>query len=106
MPVVDIALSGISDWETFHTTFAATLGFPDFYGRNLNAWVDCLRYEDDGMSAFPIEAGDVLTIQLQGCKDFRDRCPEIYDALIDSAAFVNWSRIQQGERPILAISYR
>jgi len=74
--------------------------------RNMNAWIDCLTYEDDGMTAFPIETGDVLTLQLQDCKDFRERSPEIYEALIDSAAFVNWRRIEMGEPPILAISYR
>ena len=34
------------------------------------------------------------------------RCPEIYEALIDSAAFVNWRRIELGDPPILALSYR
>ena len=105
MPIVDVPLSNIADWDSFHTTFAATLGFPDFYGRNMNAWVDCLTYEDDGMTAFPIDTGDVLTLQLQDCKDFRARCPEIYEALVDCAAFVNWRRIEMGERPILAVSY-
>ena len=32
--------------------------------------------------------------------------PEIYEALIDSAAFVNWRRIELGDPPILALSYR
>jgi RNAse (barnase) inhibitor barstar len=105
MPIAVVPLSNITDWDSFHATFAEALGFPDFYGRNMNAWIDCLTYEDDGMTAFPIEAGDVLTIQLQDCKDFRERCPEIYEALVDSAAFVNWRRIEMGERPILAISY-
>lgn len=44
----------------------------------MNAWVDCLTYENDGMSAFPVGRADVLTIQLHDCKDFRKRCPEIY----------------------------
>ena len=56
------------------------------------------------MSAFPVGPGDVLT--LQNCKDFRKRCPEIHQALIDAAAFVNWRRIQLRERPILAVAYR
>lgn len=50
------------------------------------------------MSAFPVGLGDVLTLELKDCNDFRDRCPEIYEALIDSAAFVNWRRIEMGER--------
>jgi hypothetical protein len=106
MPTVDVPMADIKDWDTFHDTFARTLGFPDFYGRNMNAWVDCLTYEDDGMSAYPIPAGDVLTLRLQGCKEFRSRCPEIFEALIDSAAFVNWRRVERGDRPILALAYR
>jgi hypothetical protein len=42
MPVVDVPLTKIADWESFHMTFAATLGFPGFYGRNMNAWIDSL----------------------------------------------------------------
>ncbi len=52
MPIVDVAMAGITDWGTFHDTFAQALGFPDFYGRNMNACIDCLTYEDDGMTAF------------------------------------------------------
>jgi Barstar (barnase inhibitor) len=99
-------MSQITDWDSFHDTFAHALGFPDFYGRNMNAWIDCLTYEDDGMTAYPVQPGDVLTLQLLECRDFRARCPEIYEALIDSAALVNWRRIELGDPPILALSYR
>ncbi|WP_206361205.1 barstar family protein, partial [Pseudomonas viridiflava] len=34
----------ISDWQTFHNVFAEQFGFPVFYGRNMDAWVDCLSY--------------------------------------------------------------
>jgi RNAse (barnase) inhibitor barstar len=54
MPIVDVDVLPITDWDSFHDTFAVALGFPDFYGRNMNAWVDCLTYEDDGMTAFPM----------------------------------------------------
>ncbi|MGO9753405.1 MAG: barstar family protein [Solirubrobacteraceae bacterium] len=85
MPVVEVDLSQVSDWESFHNVFAQTLGFPDFYGRNMNAWIDCLTYadEDDRMRSVVVPAGDVLTPQLAGCRDLRARCPELYEALID-----------------------
>ena len=57
-------MSQITDWDSFHETFAAALGFPSYYGRNMNAWVDCLTYEDDGMTAIPVKPGEVLTRQL------------------------------------------
>ncbi len=74
----------------------------------MDAWIDCLTYadEDDGMRNVTAPAGDVLTLQLDGCRELRARCPDIYEALIDCAAFVNWRRIEVGCRPILALSYR
>jgi RNAse (barnase) inhibitor barstar len=97
----------VTDWESFHDTFAAALGFPDFYGRNLNAWDDCLTHVDldDGLTNVVVEPGEVLTLQLDECNEFRVRCPEIYAALIEHIAFVNWSRIQQGDRAILALAF-
>jgi hypothetical protein len=73
----------------------------------MNAWIDWLTYadEDDGMRNLVVAAGDVLTLQLAGCKKLRARCLELYEALIDAAAFVNWRRIEAGDRPILALSY-
>jgi hypothetical protein len=106
VPIVEVPMSQITDWDSFHDTFAHTLGFPDLYGRNMNAWIDCLTYDDDGMTAYPVQPSDVLTRQLLQCREFRVRCPEIYQALIDSAAFVNWRRIELGDPPILALSYR
>lgn len=99
-------MSQITDWDSFHDTFACALGFPDSYGRNMNAWIDCLTYEDDGMTRYPLQPGDVLTLQLVDCREFRARRPDLYEAIIDSAAFVNWRRIEFGDPPILAISYR
>jgi RNAse (barnase) inhibitor barstar len=58
VPIVDVPMSHITDWDTFHATFAEALGFPDFYGRGTTAWIDCLSYEDDGMTAFPVGYGD------------------------------------------------
>ena len=108
VPVINVAVSQINDWESFHDTFAATLGFPQFYGRNMDAWIDCLTYrdEDDGMATVVVAAGDVLTLQLDEGRAFAERCPEQYASLIACAAFVNWRRIEAGDRPILALSFR
>jgi hypothetical protein len=58
------------------------------------------------MTSYPVRPGEVLTLQLVDCREFRSRCGEIYEALIDSAAFVNWRRIERGDPPVLALSYR
>ena len=66
VPVVEVPMSQIRDWDTFHDTFAQRLGFPDFYGRTMDAWIDCLTYadEDDGMRAITAGPGEVLTRHL------------------------------------------
>jgi hypothetical protein len=107
---VSIPTEGISDWESFHDQFARVLGFPAYYGRNMDAWIDCLTYSDDataGMIARELIAdpGEVLTIQLENVLAFADRCPAEYAAIIECAAFVNWRRIEMGKRPILALSF-
>jgi hypothetical protein len=48
----------------------------------------------------------VLTLLLDGAKDLHRRRPELYDAVIECAAFVNWRRIETGDRPILALAFR
>lgn len=44
--VLAIQLDEIKDWPTFHDVFQRTLGFPDFYGRNMDAWIDCMTSLD------------------------------------------------------------
>ena len=104
--VVEIPTSEIHDRASFHDVFARVLGFPKFYGRNMNAWIDCLRYpdEDVGMMNIVIAPGDVLTLYLRDGKDSPERCPEIYAGLCDCAAFVNWDRMEAGLRPIIAVA--
>lgn len=90
--------------------FERVLGFPDFYGRNMNAWVDCLTSADalgDGMVGANVVAaeGDVLTLALEDPASFASRCPEQYEAVIECSALVNWRRLEVGERPILALPF-
>jgi hypothetical protein len=80
------------DWDSFHVEFARVFGFPDFYGRNMDAWVDCitsLDAPDDGMSSIHCEGGTVMTLELENVKEFEYYCPEEYKALIECSAFVN-----------------
>jgi hypothetical protein len=77
--VVKILAGRITNWATFHDIFAEVLGFPDFYGRNMDAWIDCLSYVDDldaGMTTITVTPGEVLTLQREGVDRFARRCPE------------------------------
>jgi hypothetical protein len=106
---VSVDCARIHDWETFHNEFANTFGFPDFYGRNMNAWIDCMTSLDqpeDGMTSIHAEPGKTLTLQLENVAPFRENHPELYAAIIECAAFVNWRRLEVGEPAVLSISFR
>ena len=108
VPIVQVPTKRITNWATFHDVFNEILDFPPYYGRNMNAWIDCLTYVDDPDARMPtitVDTGDVLTLQLDAINDFPNRCPEQYAALIECAAFVNWRRIEVGERLIITLAF-
>jgi hypothetical protein len=105
---VSLDCKAILDWDSFHEEFARVFGFPAFYGKNMNAWIDCLTSldeQDDGMTTIHCEPGTVVTLELQNVKDFEFRCPELYKALIECSAFVNWRRLELGQPSVLALSF-
>lgn len=107
-PIVKIDARRIVDWDSFHDVFAETLGFPEFYGRNMNAWIDCMTFLDEpeaGMTNVHAPPGGVVTLLLEDVAAFATRCPAQYEALVDCAAFVNWRRIEKGLPSVLAVAF-
>jgi hypothetical protein len=105
---VKIDLREIIDWPSFHAVFKRVMGFPDFYGANMDAWIDCMTSvdaPDEGMSAIYAPLNGILVLALESVPDFKKRCPEIFDALVGCAAFVNWRRLEMGDSPVLSLSY-
>jgi len=98
----------ISDWDSFHSVSAKALGFPAFYGRNLDAWIDCLTYlrDGDGMSRFQLAPGESLIIEVLGSADLKRSTPDVYKALVESTAFVNKRYIEAGDQPPLQLEWR
>jgi len=108
MRLVKLDTRRITDWDTFHDVFAEVFGFPAFYGRNMNAWIDCMTWLDDPsaeMSKVHAPPGGVVVLELEHVDGFTSRCPEQYGALVECAAFVNWRKIEVGEPAILALSF-
>jgi hypothetical protein len=92
----------IHDWDSFHDESKRVFGFPDFYGRNMDAWIDCvtsLDSEDDGMTSIHVRPGGILNLEIADVEYLKKECPEQFDALIDCAAFVNWRRVEVGDDP-------
>ncbi|HEY4354488.1 MAG TPA: barstar family protein [Acidobacteriaceae bacterium] len=105
---VKLNCGNIRDWASFHEEFSRVFGFPSFYGKNMDAWIDCmssLNAPDDGMSTVHCEPGSILTIDLENAADFARRCPEQYAALFSCAAFVNARRNEVGEPSVLALNF-
>lgn len=105
MPLVRIDGAQLRDWESFHTVFASAFGFPGFYGRNMDAWVDCLTSldaPDNGMTSVHGSATDPVVLQIDNANSVPD---EIFDTLVDGAAFVNWRRLEIGYPAILMLSF-
>jgi hypothetical protein len=94
---VSIDLERIKDWETFHEAFHEAMGFPGFYGRNMDAWIDCMSYIDEpgaGMSQVTVKLGE--TLELKGVRQFGEKCPDILCELVLCSGFVNERFIEAG----------
>lgn len=97
MKTIRIDCRKIKDEASFHDVFAEACGFPDDYGRNLDAWIDCMGDLDPD--------SDLVVIQLNHIDRFAERCPWLFQAINNGAAFVNWRQVERGRPALLALSY-
>jgi hypothetical protein len=107
MAVAHLNTVRISDWQSFHDESRRAFGFPEWYGMNMNAWIDCLTYldEGDGLSRFHLGEEEVLEIEVSDSASFRSRLPEIYDALVQCSSFVNERNVEAGKRAMLSLTF-
>jgi RNAse (barnase) inhibitor barstar len=93
MVSVEIDLARVHDWDSFHAEFARALGFPEFYGGNMNAWEDVMsdlsKPDVVGMTKLEVPKGEDLVLVLRGGEELRTAHPEIFGALVDATAHVN-----------------
>jgi RNAse (barnase) inhibitor barstar len=98
----------IKNEDSFHSVFAETMGFPKFYGKNMNAWIDCMSYLNDSnaeMTKFSVMADEICIIEISSSEDFSKRLPEIFSALVESTASVNQRAKKSGRSPLLALAF-
>ena len=96
----------IVDWPTFHVECQRALGFPGFYGANMDAWIDCMSYlrePEEEMSSVALARDESLELEIPGAEDFRNRLPVIVEALWDCTSFVNRRYVDRGERPAILL---
>lgn len=106
MPTACLNGENMTDWPGFHTECATVLGFPAFYGNNMNAWVDCLSYlrDDDGMSKFVLDNDEVLTIEVLHSEVLQKAAPEIVEELQFCVAMINERCEDYEEAPTLKLT--
>ena len=103
---VKVDFRKIKNWETFHEVFAEIMGFPDFYGKNNNAWIDCMSYIDDkeaGMSKIIVEPGESLDIVVSGTEKAGKSASEVFLGFIEIVAEVNQRFIESGTQTRLNV---
>ena len=108
MKRIKIDTNEITDWDSFHNVFSKAFGFPDFYGRNMDAWIDCMTSLDspeDGMTTVHVETGKTIVLELENISSLAERNKEIYEAIIECSAFVNYRKLEVGEPAVLTLSY-
>lgn len=96
---VTIDFTKIKDWESFHSEFKEIMGFPAFYGRNMDAWHDCMPYIDEPdaeMSTVTVRTGESLEIVLGGTEAALTTCPDVVYGFLRCTAFVNQRIIESG----------
>lgn len=89
---VTINFNKIANWESFHSVFSEVMGFPDFYGNNNNAWIDCMSYIDDkesGMSKVTVSPGESLEMLIVGTEQVTEKVPEVFIGFMEIVAAVN-----------------
>ena len=107
--MASIRLDGtkIGDWPAFHAECKREFGFPDFYGNNMDAWVDCLSYlrDDDGMCKFRLDLDEVLRIEVIHASALHAKNPEIIEELQFCVEAINNRYADYGEKPALELVF-
>ncbi len=107
MATARLDTESITDWKSFHEMCRKVFGFPDFYGMNMDAWIDCMSYldEDAGMTRFNLAEGEMLHIEVSAPESFNRRLPKIFDVLVECSAFVNQRYVEDEKTPVLSLVF-
>ena len=106
-PYVGLKTDAIYDWTSFHAECQRAFGFPAFYGRNMDAWIDCMSSlrSEDGLVSIRLPAGELLELELTDTDSLRERVPDLIEELVLATAAVNQRFIENGEAPAIALIF-
>lgn len=108
MPAVRLDGAQITDWSSFHAACQIAFGFPDYYGRNMDAFVDCLSYlrDEEGMTKFRLKPSEVLQIEVLHAEQMRKQAPDILEEVAFCIEGINERYADYGEKPALELVLR
>ncbi|MFV0292131.1 MAG: barstar family protein [Paracoccus sp. (in: a-proteobacteria)] len=101
-------LHAVNSLEDFQKLSSALFGFPDFYGNNMRAWVDCVRSirdPDEGLTKFFVKKNEILVLKIVGFNHIEKNVPELVNLLFWAIAACNASEAYIGRPPILTCSF-
>ncbi|MBI0473497.1 barnase inhibitor [Pectobacterium parmentieri] len=86
---VQIDFSHIKTADQFYTELSNLFGFPGFFGRNVNALIDCLfslRYPHDEMTKIHITTSEYLLMELNYFSSAPDEIKELLMIAIENVS--------------------
>ena len=57
------------------------------------------------MTAVHVPPGGVLLLNLRHMPALASRCPDIYAAIVEDTAFINFRKVELGQPPVLCLSF-
>jgi len=101
---LEIDLAGVRESNEMHLLFKTVFGFPEFYGKNIHALIDCLsslRYPEDNMTKIVLDKDEVLLLKI---KNLSRTAKVVLSDLIVAIENVNYRQIKVGNNPAIYIS--
>ncbi|EDN7242987.1 barnase inhibitor [Salmonella enterica subsp. enterica] len=92
--------------DDFYDQLSEKLGFPESFGRNGDALIDCLfslRYPQDEMTSIHVNSEEYLLLELRGFSSVEQK---IRDTLVTSIEFVSKKCKEKGQAPSIVLLLR
>ena len=100
---INLDFLAIKNTDELYDSLSKKLGFPDFFGRNINALIDCLsglRYPEEGMISVNVSNKGCLSLNIS---NFSQSTELLKNIIIFSVGAVNKRYAEKGLEPALLL---
>ncbi|HEK0623177.1 TPA: barstar family protein [Proteus mirabilis] len=100
---ITLNFSSIKSIEELYDELALLFGFPDFFGKNADAVIDCMfgiRYPDEGMTKINVSGDGCLVLNM---KNFYGADPKVKETIVAIVEFVNYKYQFKGLEPAILL---